>query len=169
MSSTVAFYVIDERKLPEKLPAGLTESERLAYLVEQVEKKGAKWAELEVRMPDFVNALKLIDLTMEAEGFLWVLSINHSPHKLLGSSDEVFFGYLNPEQVKDLDFAFDAFSEELESLGNTAKSADVDSEVVARILHAFRSSAHEAAKRGYGLDLIFRLPTALRGSINTDW
>lgn len=148
MSSTFTFYVVDERKLPSDMP-GLSDTQRHEKLVSLVEANGARWGQLELRLLDFAEALETIDWAIDGDKFLPVFAFNNSPHNLLGNeSDAPDFGYFSPEQARDLDATL------RERSLSELKSDQADPIVLDQVLHAVRSAAAEAAKRGHALAIV---------------
>jgi hypothetical protein len=147
MSSTFTLYVVDEKALPRSLRAP-TDQRTYDALVGAVKAKGARWAQVDMSIPEFARALELIDEEMGGTKFLPVLAFNNSPHNLLGDEgDAPSFGYFTPEQSSDLSASINDVSKAIE-----AQVADDDN--AESVYHAFETSAREAVARGYGLAVL---------------
>jgi hypothetical protein len=148
MSETFSLYVVDEKKLPVNLD-GLTDQQKYDKLVEEVEAKGGKWAQLELSTVSFAEALETIDAQMDWGQLLPVFSFNNSPHDLLGKKGDCpCFGYFRPSVIQDLIEAMDETpKQEFDRFIN-------DEGALGAVYSAYQSAIEEAGKRGYALAVI---------------
>ncbi len=147
MSATFTLYIVDEKKLPHSL-GGASHQEDYGGLVAAVKTSGARWAVLQLRAGTFLDALEAIDAKMGATGFLSALSLHNSHHNVLDSVESSRFGFFTPEQTRELHTRLRAMPAEVrETLADTEPA-------IAKVLHAYESTAAEAARRGYAVAVV---------------
>ena len=147
-----SFYIIQPIRLVFDT-AGMSLQQRRDRLGELVRTYGAEWAGLRMRGADFMTAVEKIDLFMGAGDELTNCAFENSPNHVLpaGSAAQYnpLFGYYEPNRVREFDQQLRAMPPAVIQRWE----AGPNGEVIAQVVHAFRSSFAEAAKREYAVAL----------------
>jgi hypothetical protein len=144
------FYVVDPAQL-RFTSLGDSLQRRRDRLGELVRATGAEWAGLRMRAPDFLASVEELDRFLDADSELTNSTFENSPQEVLpiGSSGayDPLFGYFDPVRVK-------RFHRNLNAIPATkieTWEAGANGETMGRVVHAFRSTFAEAAKRGHAV------------------
>jgi len=149
------FYIVQPSQLDFPFRA-MSLQERRDRLGELVRTRGAEWASLRMRGPDFMAALEQLDRFLATGEELTNSAFENSPGKMLpiGSSGKYdpLFGYYEPDRVRGFDQALRA----IPAAVIQGWEAGPNGEIMGRVVHAFRSTFAEAAKRRHAVALEHR-------------
>jgi hypothetical protein len=140
------FYIIDPAHL-EFSSVGMSLQQRRNRLGELIRASGAQWQSIRMRSPDFLAIVEKLDALMNASEDFVQSAFENSPRQILtiGSTAayDPLLGYYEPDRVREFDRKLRAIPESGEA-------------PAAQVLHAFRSTFAEAAKRNAAVALEHR-------------
>jgi hypothetical protein len=144
------FYIIHPSQL-DFSSVGMSLQDRRNRLGELVRTRGAEWAALRMRGAEFLAAVEKLDRFLGAAEELVDSAFENSPRQMLpiGSTDAYspLFGYYEPERVRGLDQRLRAIPAAIIQGWDDGPEGDN----IGRVVHAFRSTFAEAAKRGHAV------------------
>jgi hypothetical protein len=140
------FYIVEPSQLTFSA-AGMSLQERRDRLRELVRTCGAEWAAIRMRGAEFMAAVEELDRYLRAHEELTNSAFENSPERVLpvGYSGEYnpLFGYYEPDRVREFDEQLRAIPASVIERWEAGPNGDAMGQVV----HAFRITFSEAAKR----------------------
>jgi len=144
-------YIISPAELSFS-PAGISLPERRARLSAIVRTRGALWSSLRMRGSEFLDSAEKLDGYLRAGGKFVDSAFENSPQAMLpvGSYKDYapLFGYYDPESVRKFDRELRAIPA---AVIDKWEDEPNENSVIGQVVHAFRFTFAEAAKRGHSV------------------
>ena len=145
------FYVVHPAQLVFPY-LGMSLQQRRNRLGQLIMSQGAQWAAVRMRAPVFMDAVEQIDEYLIAGQRFVDSAFDNSPQQMLltaGSTEtyDPLLGYYEPAHVREFERALNVIPGDVVNRWENGPHG----EIMSQVLHAFRSTFAQAARRRYAV------------------